>query len=560
MIEELKDKLISVVKKAGYPIPDGFVFEQSSSEKFGDFSTNVAILIATKEKKDPKKVAEKIVKSFDCKDIEKVEIAGKGFINFFLKEKSHLKILKEILATGANYAKSDIGKGKKVLIEFISSNPTGPLHIGNARGGPIGETLSNVMSWLNYKIDREFYINDIGNQIQKFGETLAYWYIKKYDSSYHFPENGYPGDYLKSVSENIQKEQKNQIEMLKDEELIDFFIKEGLEKIIREMKGDVESLNIHFDRWVYESDFLNSGKSQQIVDELKIKGKTTEKEGAVWFSSPKYRDLSDRESVIVRSDTDKTLTYFASDIAYHKDKFDRGFNIVIDIWGANHHGHIARINAAMAALGYDISKLKIILYQSVRLKEKGETKQMGKRLGNYINIADLICKMKVPADVFKYMIISQNSSTIIDFDLDLALEQSEKNPVFYLQYAYARISSILRKGDKKIIAELEKISRGEGELELKELEALKDKKELKLIQVLSNLPEVLIKISNDFQIQALPYFATQVARAYHDFYTNCQVLSDDEKRTKARLLLVLATRNVLKISLSLMGIKALEKM
>ena len=560
MIEALKGKIKKAIKSAGYELAGGFDLELPPNEKFGDLSTNVAMLIAAKEGKKPEDVAKDIVENLKDKNFEKIEIAGGGFINIYLSQKYLARELREILKAGSDFARSDLGKNQKVLVEFISANPTGPLHIGNARGGPIGETLANILDWLGYKVSREFYINDVGSQIQKFGQTLAYWYIKKHDENYHFPEGGYPGDFVKDISEEIQREFASEIEELKDEELTEFFIRHGLEIVIRRMKEDIEALGVHFDQWVYESDLINNGKSQKVVDELKEKGKTKEKEGAVWFSSSEYSDFSDRESVLARSDAEKSLTYFATDIAYHQDKLQRGFDLLIDIWGANHHGHISRMKAAMAALGYDPEKLSIILYQNVRIKEGKEIKQMSKRLGNYITISELIGKMKVPADVFKFMIISQSHTSIIDFDLDLALEQSEKNPVYYLQYAYARICSILRKVQAETLVEVEKIARGEASADLADLEILQDKKELRLLKTISLLPEKLKSIAEDFQIQALPHFATEIAAAYHDFYTTCKVLSDNRKQTRARLLLILATRNVLKITLTLMGISAPEKM
>jgi len=560
MIEELKDKIKKAVRDAGFDLPEEFDVEAPPEEKFGDLSTNVAMLIAAKEKITPSEVAKKISEKFCDAAISKIEIAGNGFINFYFADEFVIAQLGKILAAGADFGKSGIGKNKKVLIEFISANPTGPLHIGNARGGPIGETLANILSWQGYQVEREFYINDVGTQIQKFGQTLAWWYISKSDKSYKFPEGGYPGDFAKEISREIEKRFAAEIKKLKDEDLSEFFLRRGLEIVVRKIKDDTKALGIHFDQWVYESDFVNSGKSQKVVAELKKLGKTKENEGATWFSSPDYSDLADRDSVLVRSDVDKTPTYFANDIAYHKDKFDRGFDQLIDIWGANHHGHIARMKAAMAAIGVNPEKLQVILYQNVRVKEGKETRQMSKRLGNYITIADLIGKLKVPADVFKYIIISQSSTSIIDFDLDLALEQSEKNPVFYLQYAFARICSILRKGDVEIIAEVEKIARGKGRVGLQDLEILRTKKELRLIRQLALLPEVLKKVTGDFQIQALPHFAAKVATAFHDFYTTCQVLSEDKKLTRSRLLLVLATRNVLKISLTLMGVNTPEKM
>ena len=396
-------------------------------------------------------------------------------------------------------------------------------------------------------------------QIKKFGLTLAYWYIIKKDEKYPFPEGGYPGDFLKEVSEEIQKEHAKEIEELRDDELVEFFIRNGLEKTIRRIKDDVAALEISFSRFVYESDIIASGASLEVVEKLKEGGHTSEKEGALWFTSNDM-DPNDRETVLLRSDSERTPTYFANDIAYHKEKYDRGNDLMIDIWGPGHHAHIPRIKSALKVLGLDENKLSIFLYQNVKLKENGVVKQMGKRLGNFVNISDLIKKMKVPSDVYKFMIINQSPSSIIEFDLELALEQSEKNPVYYLQYAYARICSVLRKADAETVKELEEVANGSIQVENSELVNLTDKKEINLIKTLMQMPDVLHKVSGEFQIQALPHFSTEVARAYHNFYASCQILSEDKKLERSRLLLVLAVRNVLKISLTLMGISAPEKM
>lgn len=557
-MDKLKELIVGAVKSAGYDTPADFQLE-SPPPGFGDFATNVAIIIGKKTNADPKEVAAKICGALSSPEIKEASVAAPGFINIFLSDEFFQTELKNILEAGADFGKSKAGKGEKALVEFISANPTGPLHIGNARGGPIGETLANVLSWLGHEVEREFYVNDTGNQIKKFAETLAYWQIVKTDEDFHFPEGGYPGDFLKDISEEIQKEYPKEIEELKDDELIDFFAQKGLDKTLRRIKEDVEALGIKFDRFVYESDFLNSGKSLEVVEKLKSAGHTTSREGALWFSSNEL-DPNDRETVLLRSDAEKTPTYFASDIAYHVDKFDRGSKLLVDVWGANHHGHIARLKSALKALDYDEKNLNIILYQNVRLKKEGKAVQMGKRLGNFVNIADLLGKLKIPADVFKYMIISQNPTSIIDFDLDLALEQSEKNPVYYLQYAYARICSILRRADKKELVELEIIANGEGKVAAADLVKLTDKKELTLIKTLGGFSQALEKVAGEFQIQALPHFATEIARAYHNFYSSCQVLSDNEPLTRSRLLLILATRNILKISLTLMGISSPEKM
>ncbi|TSC94979.1 MAG: arginyl-tRNA synthetase [Candidatus Berkelbacteria bacterium Athens1014_28] len=555
----IREKLVEAVKKSGFEIPAEFDLLQPENEKFGDFSTNVAMLISAKENKSAKEIAEKIVKNISAKEIEKVEVAGTGFINFYLSKKHYLSGLSEILSAGVDFGKSNIGKDKKAIVEFISANPTGPLHIGNARGGPIGDVIANVLSWQGFQVEKEFYVNDSGNQINHFGETLLWWYLKKKEGNLPFPENGYSGDFCKNSSEEIQKEQKTEIIKLSDGKLTEFFVRFGLEKTIRKIKEDIELLGINFDRFVYESDFLSSGKSLEIVESLKKGDHTAQREGALWFIADEL-DPNDRESVLLRSDNDKTPTYFANDIAYHKDKFDRGADLLVDIWGANHHGHITRMKSALSALGFNAEKLKILLYQTVRLKTAGKVSQMGKRLGNFVNISDLILKMKVPVDVFKFMIISQNPNSILDFDLELAKEKSEKNPVYYLQYAYARICSVLRKADINLVSELEKIAEGKGRVEVSEVENLAEKSEINLIKALLEFPEVINKIASDFQIQSLPHFATLVAREFHNFYANCEILTSDKKLMRSRLLLILATRNVLKITLTLMGISAPEKM
>jgi len=559
MLAIVKEKIENAIKAAGYKLPKNFEVTLPPNNDFGDFSTSVALSIASKDKQNPKEIAEKIAASLASGEIKKVEIAAPGFINISFANSYFHQYLVDVLRLGNEFGKSNIGKKQKVLVEFVSANPTGPLHIGNARGGPIGEVLSNVLSWLGYKVEKEFYINDTGNQIRKFAETLAYYYIAKSDPKFHFPENGYPGEFLEKVSEEIQSESGSEVANLRDDKLIDFFAKVGLEKTIRRIKEDLETLGITFDRFVYESDLINTGKSMEVVEALKKGGHTTSREGALWFTSNDL-DPNDRETVLLRSDTENTPTYFTNDIAYHKDKIERGHEKLIDVWGANHHGHIARLKSALSTLGFDKNLFKVILYQNVRLKKDGQISQMGKRLGNYVNISDLINGLKVPADVFKYMIISQSSSSTIDFDLDLALEQSEKNPVYYLQYAYARICSILHNAEGESLAEVEKIAKGQGSLRAQELENLTDKKEIDLIKALGGFSETLEKVAGEFQIQALPHFATKVAEAYHHFYSGCKVLSDDKKLTRSRLILVLAVRNTLKISLTLMGIEALEKM
>lgn len=548
MKELVKKIVIDATKKAGYAIPHDFSIETPPKSEMGDFATNIAMIIAGRDKANPREIAEKIIANISkAKEIDKVEMAGPGFINIFLIQNIFAKEFKEILEQKENYGRGN-EKRIKVNVEYVSANPTGPLHVGNARGGPIGEAVANLLSFLGYHVDREFYVNDMGLQIERFGRSLYYWYAKKTDPRLEFPTDGYPAPYIKDISELIQKEKKEELEKNKDEsELIEFFIKEGLYYTVKSMREDCELIGIKFDTWFYESDLIHSGKTKQAIEKLKQDGYTVNKEGALWFKNPNDPDMQDKESVLVKSDGN-TLTYFSDDIAYHIDKFERGYNLLINVWGANHHGHLPRFSAAMRALGHPEDKVKIMFYQYIRLKKAGKAFSMGKRLGNFVTLRQVI-ESGVEPDAFKYFILAQNSNTPFDFDLELAADTSEKNPVFYIKYAHARICSILAKaGESKIKVE-------EADFKL-----LKNEKEIALYKELVKFPELLIEVSSNFQIQALPHYAHKIAGLFHDFYANCQVLTEDKKLTASRLSLVVATKYVLANTLSICGIEAPEKM
>jgi len=521
--------------------------EVPSNKEFGDFSTSIALIIAKKEKQNPVDLAIELKDLIKVeKRIKRVDVAGPGFVNIFLDEEVYFKELKNILKEGSSYGRSEIYKNKKMNVEYVSANPTGPLHIGNSRGGPIGEVLANIFSFLGAEVCREFYVNDIGGQIDRFGESLYYWFAVKEDDRIVFPENGYPGEYVKELSDTIQKEEKEKIGLIiEKEELVQFFAREGLRRIIHAIKEDVALLGIKFDKWSYQSEFENSGKTDEIIKKLENANATTKNEGALWFANPSDPDLKDKESVLKKSGTGD-YTYFADDIAYHADKFDRGFDHLIDVWGANHHGHIARIKSAMKALQYPSEKLDIILYQYVRLKKGGESVKMGKRLGNFVTLRQVI-ESGVSPDAFKYFILSQNPNTPFDFDIQLASDTTEKNPVFYIKYAHARICSILEKA-------------GEFDVSKADLTLLNKVEEQSLFKEIVLFPSLMKKISDDFQLQALPHFAYRIASLFHNFYANCQVISEDKKLTLSRLCLIQATKHVIASSLNICGIEAPEKM
>ncbi|MCD6115222.1 arginine--tRNA ligase [bacterium] len=495
-------------------------------EKFGEYSCNIAFLIGQEKKKDPRQIAGFLKKRLEKnktaqKIFSKIEIAGSGFLNFYLKKEFLQDALKEILRKGRNFGKINLGREKKVQVEFISANPTGPLTIGNARGGPFGDCLANVLKFANYKVEKAYYVNDCGKQIMELGKSLLGKGTK------------YQGEYIKEIGKKIKAK--------------DFYRagQQGariiLEKIIKPV---VERLGIKYDEWFFESTLYKSSSIKKTINLLTKKGLTYRKDGAIWFKSKKFGDVRDR--VLVKKDG--TKTYLAGDIAYHRYKFEKKkFNKVINIWGADHYGDVAGLQAGMSALGHK-GKLDIILLQFVTLIEEGKPVKMSKRRGRYITMEELLDE--VGKDVVRFFFLEKSADKHLEFDLNLAREQSEKNPVYYVQYAYARICSILRR--YKGVENFEPKS--------KELKLLTSPYELVLIKEILKFPEVIEEIVQGYQVQRLPKYALELASAFHQFYHHCQVLTSDDNLTRARVALILATKNTLENLFQLMGIDAPRKM
>ncbi|MCX6808654.1 MAG: arginine--tRNA ligase [Candidatus Berkelbacteria bacterium] len=544
------EKINKVLETLGVNLAGEFSVDEPPKVDLGDWASNVALIVAGRLKENPRAVAEKIKgELIKDDDILNIEIAGPGFVNISLKPEIYFSELSKILQQKEDYGKTNTGQGKIANVEYVSANPTGPLHIGNARSGPIGETIGNVMKFCGYSVVREFYVNDVGIQIGRFGRSLYFWYAKKQNEATEFPEGGYPGEYIRETSSRIQSVFASELnEISQESDFIDFFAKEGLKMMVEGIKTDLVLAGIEFDKWSFESEILAGKYSDEIVEKLESLGNTVEKDGAIWFKRPDDPDLLDTESVLVKSDQNHSLTYFANDIAYHLDKMKRGAELMIDVWGSNHFGHIPRMKAALRALGYPEDVLEIILYQYVRLKKAGEATSMGKRLGNFVTLRAVI-EAGVEPDAFKYFILSQNSNTPFAFDIELAADTTEKNPVFYIKYAHARICSILRKA---------------GETEISpnvDLSPLVDPKELVLLRELAKLPGIVEVVATDFQIQMLPHFAYRIATLFHDFYNSCKVIGAETKEIEtARLALIVATRHILASCLNLCGIKAPEKM
>ena len=499
---------------------------QPTVKKFGDYSCNIAFLIAQARKKNPGQIAVFFKKCLEKnKDAQKlfakIEIAGSGFLNFYLKKEFLQDELKKALKKGKDFGKINLGKGKKIQVEFISANPTGPLTIGNARGGPFGDSLANVLKFANYKVEKAYYVNDCGKQIVELGKSLL-------------GKGGkYQGEYIKEIKKKIKTKDPYQAGQ-KGARII-------LEEIIKPV---VEKLGIKYDEWFFESMLYESGRLEETINLLIKKGLTYTKEGALWFKSKKFGDVRDR--VLVKKDG--TKTYLAGDIAFHRYKFEeKKFDKVINIWGADHHGDVAGLQAGVSALGHK-GKLDIILLQFVTILQDGRPVRMSKREGKFITMEELL--NEVGRDVVRFFFLERSADKHLEFDLNLAREQSEKNPVYYIQYAYARICSILRKYRR--VKNLKPRS--------KELRLLTSPQEITLIKEILRFPEIVEEISQNYQVQRLPKYSLELASAFHQFYHNCQVLTKDDSLTKARISLIIATKNVLKNLFELMGISAPQKM
>ncbi len=531
-------------------IPD-YVIEEPREKEFGDFAANAAMLMAKEARMAPRKIAEIIVSNLKTEGtfIREIHVAGAGFINFRLDGSQLVKVLEMIDEQKENYGRIDMGKGEKVMVEFVSANPTGPMHMGNARGGALGDCLASVLDWAGFDVCREFYINDAGNQIEKFANSLEARYIQelKGEDAVEFPEDGYHG-------EDIRVHAKNFIGLYGDsyldkpseerkKALVDYALKINIDAL----KTDLEKYRIYYDVWFHESTLHENGKAREVVDELTARGCTYEKDGAVWFKATDFGE--EKDEVLVRANG--FLTYFAVDVAYHRNKLiDRGFQTAINIWGADHHGHVARLKAAMAALGIDPNRLEVILMQLVRLVQGGEVVRMSKRTGKSITLNDLLEETSIDAARFFFNMRQANSH--FDFDLDLAVEQSNDNPVFYVQYAHARICSILR-----LLAQENIAVKAAKEVDLT---LLKEEQEVDLMKLLARFPEEIRSAAIAREPSRITRYVMDLAAGFHTFYGACRVKTEDMALMDARLVLVAATKTVLKNALSVLSIEAPEHM
>ncbi|HOQ36607.1 MAG TPA: arginine--tRNA ligase [Acetivibrio sp.] len=561
VVETIKHQIEEIVKKSirkaseNGEIPEipveELTIEVPKDAGHGDFSTNIAMQGAKVAKKPPRQVAEIIINSMDLSNtyIERVETAGPGFINFFLNNDWLYDALKDIQTKREDYGRIDLGKGQRVMVEFVSANPTGPLHMGNARGGALGDCIASVLEKAGYDVTREYYINDAGNQIEKFGISLEARYIQllKGEDAIEFPEDGYHGeDIIERVKEYIEENGDKLLNVSSEErrkELVDYVLPKNVEAI----RKALESYGIKFDVWFSEQSLYDNGEIQETLEYLEKNGYTTEKDGAVWFKATELG--ADKDEVLIRNNG--IPTYFASDIAYHRNKFiKRGFDRVINLLGADHHGHAGRMKCAVKALGIDPDKLDVVLFQLVRLYRNGEIARMSKRTGKAISLTDLL--EEVGRDAARFFFNTKASGNHLDFDLDLAVEESKDNPVFYVQYAHARICSMLN------------LLEGEGfkvpDVNSVQLTLLEAPEEIELMKKLAAYPEEIRISAQTLEPSRLTRYVLDVAGGFHSFYNACKVKGQDENLMKARMILVDCTRIVIRNVLDLLSISAPEKM
>jgi len=582
-IQTLLTQALSSLKTNGIIAADvspNIQLSRTKDPSHGDFACNLAMMLAKPAAKNPRELAQLLIDALpQHNDLEKVEIAGPGFINFFIKQSNTLSVIDTINTQAETYGLSNIGGGRKVQIEFVSANPTGPLHVGHGRGAAYGTSVASLLSAVGFDVHREYYVNDAGRQMDILTTSIWLRYLEQCGVEFTFPSNGYKGEYVKDIAEqlfaqhdkNLMHESAAVFEDIPadepaggDKEIhIDGLINRaktllgedsyrqvfdlGLKLILDDIKDDLREFGVEFDTWFSERSLGGKNLIKKAIERLQSANFIYEKDGALWFKSSEFGDEKDR--VVVRDNGQST--YFASDIAYHMDKLDRGFDRVIDIWGADHHGYIPRVKAALKALGNDVNKLDVLLVQFAILYRGGEKVPMSTRSGSFVTLREL--RDEVGKDAARFFYVLRKCEQHMDFDLDLAKSQSSDNPVYYIQYAHARICSVFRQIKEKQIAHDEKMGS-------KNLNLLTENHETALVTSLAKYPEILEKAALNEEPHQLAHFLRDLANELHTYYNAHQFIVDDEKLRNARLTLIKATRHVLHNALKLLGVSAPEKM
>jgi arginyl-tRNA synthetase len=554
MKQKIKNLILNAVtvahEKSDLPSADfpEIEVEVPKIESHGDFSTNIAMIMASVIKMPPRKIAETILNYIKDQDqiLAKTQIAGPGFINFFINTLSWHSVLHKIHQEDMGYGASNIGNGKKIQVEFVSSNPTGPLHVGHGRGAAVGDSVANILRFCGYDVQKEYYINDSGRQINTLGKSVYLRYRELMGENIQFPDECYQGDYIRDYAKEIAKLKEKTLFDQDEEQSIFFCARFAAERIIKDIRKDLMDFGIEFDNWFSEQSLYDTGKVNAVIEDFKEKNIIYEKDGALWFKTTNFGDEKDR--VVVRKNGQ--TTYFASDIAYHMDKFKRGFYRVIDVWGADHHGYIPRVTGAIEASGLDRDRFKVILVQLVNLLREQVPVAMSTRAGEFVTLNEVV--KEVGRDAARFIFLTRHYESPLDFDLELAKKKTNDNPVFYVQYVHARISSIFRKGQERGLNEI-----GSDEATVK---MLQEPEEINLIKAMTRYPEVVEDSAKLMEPHRITFYLMDLASSFHAYYNKHRVLSDDPLLSKGRLYLVQAVQKVIRNGLTLLGVSAPEKM
>lgn len=546
---EIKEALHQAIEKAqlveGADIPE-IKLESPRSKENGDYAANIAMQLTKLAKKPPRAIAESILENLDTTNtaIDSIEIAGPGFLNIRLKTDSLGDIVKSVLDQGADYGRSDSRQQQKIQVEFVSANPTGDLHLGHARGASLGDSLCNILDKAGYDVAREYYINDAGNQINNLALSIDVRYFEALGLEKEMPEDGYRGADIITIAKGLVEQYGDKYVHVSEEERLAFFREHGLNIELDKLKKDLADFRVHFDHWFSETSLYNNGKIEVALTKLRENGHVYEEDGATWFRSTTFGD--DKDRVLIKQDG--SFTYLTPDIAYHQDKLSRGFDKLINIWGADHHGYIPRMKAAIQALGYDRDTLEVEVAQMVQLYKDGEKFKMSKRTGKAVTLRELV--EEVGLDAVRYFFAMRSGDAQMDFDLDLAVSKSNENPVYYAQYAHARICSILRQAkEQNVVASTENVT------------LLQDEKELELLKKLGDFPKLISDSARMRAPHRVTTYIQELAASFHSFYNANKVLDPENKElSEARLALITATKTTIANALKLVGVEAPERM
>jgi arginyl-tRNA synthetase len=524
------------------------ILDTPREESHGDLATTLAMALAKSESKPPRKIAELVIANIQDEEgtIEKTEIAGPGFINFFFRKDRWKKTLFEIDAEGARYGLTNIGKGERVLVEFVSANPTGPLHVGHGRGAAVGDALANLLAAVGYEVTREFYINDAGRQIKLLAESVHARYQQALGNDVPFPEDGYHGGYVEEIAQGFIKLHGDKYLKTPFKECADVFGDFGKDMMLADIRTDLEGFGVRFDAWFSEASLLSDQSVQKSIEELKESRNLYEQDGALWFRSTMFSDDKDR----VVKKKDGSWTYLATDIAYHRKKLARGFTTLVNIWGADHHGYIPRVQAVIQAFGHPKDSLHVLLVQLVAILRHGKPVPMSKRAGTFVTLRDVV--QDVGADAARYIFLTRRSDSHLDFDLDVAKEQSRENPVYYVQYAHARLASLFREAGSRNIPLPKNDTVDVSLLDLEE--------EQNIMKALAKYPELIEEAALAYEPHRLTYYLQDLAGLLHNYYFKHRVITEDAARTAAKLFLLKQVKTVIKSALAILGVNAPERM